>query len=435
MEESDLRITTEPVAPCQLRVTVEVPEERVRAAMRETAQRIARDYDIPGFRKGKAPYEVIILRLGEETIRQEAINELVKTTYKEALKRENISPYAAAELDALESKPLRATFLIPLDPVVELGDYRSLRLDPPIVEVTEQELADALEEIRQQQAILNPISDRGAQPGDMLLLDVRGVTKDGTLFLKDEEVEASLDPDEDNPAPGFYQELVGAQPGETRTFRLAMPNEQPSPEAEFTVTVRTIAERILPNLDDDLARAASQFDSLEGLREHLHAQILEQKRADAEMEFSDRAFQALVDQANITFPPAALEEEMEQGVRRFEQLVQGRYRMNLDDYLKAIGRTKEDLRQDMKPETEARLRRRLVLLRFIAQEGLNVSAEEVEQHIAASSQTFGARADKARDWMESKDGRVIIESELLVKKAMERIAAIARGAVEQSAEA
>lgn len=437
-DPSNLQIATEPVAPCQLRMTVEVPEERVRAAMREVARRIANDYNIPGFRKGKAPYEVIIQRFGEKTIRGEAADELIKKVYKEALERENINPYAAGELDTLELQPLRAIFLIPLEPEVDLGDYRALRLEPPAVEVTEAELQSALEEVRQQQAILKPIEGRGAQPGDVLLLDVRGVTDEGTLFLRDEEAEVTLDLDADSPAPGFYQQLVGAQPGEARTFRLAMPNGQPSPEAEFTVNVRGLFEHLLPALDDDLARATGDFDSLEALREHLRAEILAHKQSEAEQEFANLALETLTAQANIAFPPVVLEEELERMVRRFEQLVQNQYHMSLSDYLKAMGRTEKDLRENMKPEAEARARRHLVLRHLIDREGLTVSEEEIAERITAKSQVFGIRAEEMRAVMESEEGRQMVESEILVEKALQRIAAIVRGAAtstEQSAEA
>lgn len=432
-DSSDLRIAVEQLDCCQIRLTVEVPEERVQQEMRKVARRIARQVNIPGFRKGKAPYGVVVQRYGERAIRKEVTEELMGQVYQEVLEREKIVPYDSASLEAMESDPFRFTVVVPLPPVVELREYRSLRVEFPTVQM-EEEVGRVLKQLREEYAVLEPVEGRGAQPGDVLVISAEGRAEDGTIFLKNEETEVVLDLGNERPAPGFHEALVGMAPEEERTFRLKMPDAHPAAEAEFTVRLEQLSARILPDVDDDLARTVGDFDSLAELERHVEEQIGERKQKEAEEEYVRKVVEAVIEQAKIEYPPAMLERELDELMSQFKGRVQRELRIGFGDYLKATDKTEEQLRSDFQPQAKERLRQSLVLGKFAELEGLTVGDEETEQRIADLSQTLGVRAEDARKRLQSEEGRRGVVSGLLVEKAIDRLTAIARGEVIEARE-
>jgi len=427
---TELEISTEPVEPRQVRLTVGVPEERIQGEMRRLARRISQEVDIPGFRKGRAPYRIIAQRYGERRLREEVAEDLAEVVYREALQRQEIEPYGPATLEHMEIEPLRYTFTVPLSPVVDLGDYRSLRVKPRAVRVTKKEVEEALERLREENAVLEPREDRAAQPGDVLAFSVEGRTEEGEVFLKDEEAEMLLDPESERPVPGFHQALVGVKAGEERTFRLSMPEGSSFKEAEFTVQVKQVFERLLPGLDDDLARTVGPFESLEALRKHLREQIREEKRRKAEEEYVEQVIEALVDGARVEYPPQALEEEIDGLMAQFEERVHRNLRMSLEDYLKAVDKSEEALREELRPQAEERLRNGLVFAEFVTAEGIEVTEEEIEERIAAIRSALEDRGKGGRDWTPSDVERRRLKDDLLKEKIIARLTAIARGEVE-----
>lgn len=425
VEQPELKITREPAGMRVVRLTVEVPEERMQQQMHRTARAIAQRADIPGFRKGKAPYPVILQRFGEEVIRHEAAEDMTQDIYREALEREDITPYDRGNLENVQMEPLRFTFTVPLMPLVELGDYRSVRLPPPTVEVTPDEVASVLKQLQQDNAILEPAEGRPARAGDSVRITAEGRNDDGEVFLADENAEVVLDPEDDYPAPGFYQAIEGMTVGEKRTFRLKMPDGKPVEEAEFTVELHGVFNRTLPNIDDDLARTVGKFDSLEALKQNIEETIRSQKRRQADEAYNEQVINAVVEQATVEYPPDMIEEELDRIQEQFAERVRRDYRMNLDDFLKVMGKSEQEWRDTMRPRAEERVRRSLVLIRLLAEEGIEASEEEIEQRIARISAAWGDKADKVRAQL-AQDRKTVI-NDILVEKLVARLVTIARG--------
>ena len=197
-----MEITTEPLENRQLLLTIKVDEERVQQAMRMIVRRIAKQANIPGFRKGKAPDSLIIQRYGEDTIRKEAAEALTKEVYNEALEQEGIKPYAPGVLEDFLLHPITFTLTIPLRPTTDLGDYRNYRLKPPKVRIHEEQVQQALEGIREQNAILELV-DRPAAMGDGVAIDLLGRTAEGAELFKGEDTHILLDAESADPVPGF----------------------------------------------------------------------------------------------------------------------------------------------------------------------------------------------------------------------------------------
>lgn len=431
-----MKITTESLENHQIGLTIEVDEERTQQAMRRVARRIAKQTNIPGYRKGKAPYDVVVRRFGEDTIRGEAADVLTQEIYREAVEQEEIDLYAAGVLDDVTLDPITFRFTIPLRPTVSLGDYRDYRLDPPQVEVSQEDVQQTLETIREQHALLESV-DRPAALSDVVTIDLAGQTVDEVVFIKEDGVRIVLDAARTDPAPGFAEAVVGMKADEERTFTLTLSDgfhrkELRGQEAEFTVKLTEIHERILPALDDDLARTVGNFDSFEELEERVRGQLQQAARGKADEEYVAQVMEATLEQAQVEYPPAMLKESLDETVEGFKRALKQESRLSLEDYLRIQGTTMDQVREDLKPQAAARLKRALVLGEIVHLEGLEVDEQEVSAHIEKVSAAWGDRADEARASLDSDEPRRAMRSRLLGDKAVQRLVAIAKGEVEET---
>jgi trigger factor len=425
-----LKVTTEPLGNRQLLLAIEVDEKRTEQAMQQVARQIAKEANIPGFRKGKAPYTLILQRYGEDAIRKEAVEALAEVAYREALEQEGIEPYAPAALDEVALHPITFKFTVPLRPTVELGDYSNYRLKPRKVRVYKKEVQQALERIREQNMILEP-AERPATLNDRVVIDLVGQTSEGAEFIKEDSARILLDAENADPTPGFAEAIVGMKAGEERTFRLTLPDDFPreelrGQEAEFTVKMIEVYESILPELDDDLARTAGSFDSLTELEKHIKEQLRQAAQQQADEEYTEQVVGDILDQAQVEYPPVMFEKELDEVVEEFERAVRRETRLPLEDYLRFQNQTVEELREELKPSAEVRLKRALVLGEVVRLEGLEVSEEEINARIEDVSAPWGARADEVRSSLSSDEGRQTVRSRLLADKAVRRLAVIAQ---------
>jgi len=426
-----LKITTEPLENRQLVLTIEVDEEQAQQAMRRAARQITKQVSIPGFRKGKAPYGVIVQRYGEDTIRKEAADVLAQEVYREALEQEGIESYAPGVLDEVVLHPITFRLTVPLRPTVDPGDYRNYRLKPPKVKVSKKEVQQTLEAMREQNAILEPV-DRPAALNDVAVINLVGRTADGVTFLRGDDTRTLLDAKSVDPAPGFAEAIVGMEVGEERTFTLTLPDDFPreelqGQEAEFAVRLMEVYERILPALDDDLACTVGNFDSFEELREHVKGQLRQAAQEKADGEYAGQVLEAIIGQAQVEYPPVMLKKELDEVVGEVERALRRETRLSLEDYLRIQGKTMEGLREELRPQAAARLKRALTLGEVVRLEGLGADEEEIGAHIEKVSAPWGARADEVRSSLNSDEGRRQVRSRLLVDKAVQRLVASAKG--------
>ncbi len=426
-----LKITTERTGERQLALTIELDEERTRRARRQTARQISREVSIPGFRKGKAPYDAIVQRLGEEVVREELVKIVAEDAYREALAQEEIVAYAPGTLEEVAFDPLVLEFVVPLTPDVDLGEYRQYRRELPEVEVTDEEIERALQEIGERNAVLNPV-ERPAREGDVLVGHFTGRTSDRTLFLDEEEAEILLEIDGDTFIPGLIEALIGLEAEDEETFTLVLPEDfeveaLQGEEAEFRVGVDSVYERIIPDIDDDLARTVGRYDSLRELEEEVRGRLEERKEAQAESEYAEQVLQDIIEQAAVAYPPEMVEEGLDDAVQNYEVQVERREHMMLKDYLRIQGKTMDELRDELRSEVENTLKRSLVLGEIVEQEGLEISDVELDIQIAESSEQYGERADEVEAALSSSEGRRSVRNRMLANKAVQGMVAIAKG--------
>jgi trigger factor len=432
-----LKIETQPEENRTLTLTVEVEDERVQPALRAAARRISKDYRIPGFRPGKAPYEVVVRHYGETALYQAAIEDLSQKVYQDVLEQEKIEPIGPGEMDIVELKPMKLKFVVPLRPEVELGDYGSLRVEfsPPAVD--DEAVEHELEHLREHQAILEPV-ERPAQMGDVVTLDGKAFLNEGEnpsdFLLADQDVALVLEEKAEWPMPGFAARAVGISAGEERKFDLAFPDDYVneslrSQVAHFEIKAKEVKSRSLPEWNDELAKSLGDYENLDALRASVRQQLEQASRAGVERDYRQKVVDQLVDQSSVKFPPTLLESELDDYIKDYDRRLREQ-KLTLEDYLKIEKKTKEQFREEVKPQAEARLKRSLVVGKIVDREHITVEPREVDERINNLSTPWGDRAADMRKLLSSDESREMLELDLLTEKAVDRLADIARGEVQ-----
>ena len=427
-----MEITTHPLEDRQIRMIITVDEERIERVIKQVIKEIARDTMIPGFRRGKVPPYIIVQRLGKERLRREAAEKMAEEIYKEALEQEKIEPYAPATLEELTLDPISYQLIVQLPPTVEPGDYRAYRLEPRSVVVEPETVQQVLRTIQQEETISEPV-ERAAQLGDGVEISLTGRRPDGTPIIQQEHIRVLLEPDDEakeSLLTNLVDAVIGMTSGEEKTFTMILPDDFPQEElrgteAHFDVSVHEVYNRIVPEIDDDLARSVGSFDTLQALETQIEADLLQAEQEKTDQEYLNQVLEDIVAQARVEYPPIVLEEELNDLVNEVAETVRDRTRLSLDDYLRLQNKTQEDLRQDLIPQAQKRIKQRLVLQELVQREGLTVTEEEVDDYI----ETLNAQGkdSASMDKFLAEGGRVTIKNHLLLQKTFQRLKEIALG--------
>lgn len=427
-----MKVTTEQLEHCRVALTIEVEEKRVQKALRATARRISRRRPIPGFRPGRAPVGVVLRRLGKEAVYNALVDDIGEELYKEALGQLDIKTVGQAQLEDVQFEPLVLRLTVPTEPIVELGDYRALRVEPPTVSVSDEQVEEELEKLRERNARWELVS-RPSQLGDQVTVALKGTNSEGQLLVNEER--ATLRLSLDSPIPTLHEQLLGMKADEEREFDFTYPQDFPNSSLagqtlHFQARTLEVRERVVPALDNEWAKTVGDYDSLEDLRLALRTQLEEQAGQEAEREYADQVVQTLVDQAHIDYPEEMVQRTLDQIL--FEQdMILRRQGLDLDLYLRMEGKTREQLREELREEAEKRLRRSLVLNKVAELEELEVTPLEVVSYIRLMSSAYGDRADEVRRTMlASESFQESVRQDLLAEKATSRLVAIAKGEVE-----
>ena len=439
----------------QLKLTIEVDEPRVQKAMQQKARELSRDIQLPGFRPGKAPYDVVVRRIGEDTLRGEAVEDLVQPVFEEALQQADIDPYARPTLEDIQVKPLVLTFTVPLEPVVTLGDYRTHRQDVEAVQVTDEALEEALEFVRTRHQVIETV-DRPAAEGDVVTLSGQGrfttakpaaegeeappADAEGETLFEEERLEVLLDPKTLFTDTPFVASVVGMAVGDQKQFSFAFPEpyEQEADfagrEAAFDVTLLEVKKRELPALDDELAKLEGK-ETLDELRESVRADLTREAEAAAKEKVIEDMIDRLLEDAILVYPPAAVESHLDDMVEDFKTRL-SRSGWQFQDYLNLQGLTEESLRDDFRENAERQLRRQLALRQLILDEKLRIEAADVDAIIEERVSRFDNEGlkESMRNYYRSGRGFEAVSGEVLSNKVYERILAILSGTAPDPAE-
>jgi len=424
-----LKITTEHTPDCNAVITVEVDDERVQGALKSAAQRVSRIRPVPGFRPGKAPYNMVERAVGKELLLDEAIDGMAQEIYRQVIKDEKIEVYDAGKLDVVQKEPVILKYTIPTRPVVTLGDYHSIHLKPRPIEVTDAEVDEVLERFRKEQAEMTPVT-RPVQLGDLATITVKGGVE-GLEPLDRDGIQISID--KEKGVFPWLEQLVGADLNEPRPVAYTYPDDADESlrgkVATYTVTVTDLKEPHLPELNDEFAKSISAFETLEALKMRIRTDLYAEKEREEENRFVDEVLDAIVEQSQIAYPGLMLDDEIDQDVARSKQLA-SQLGLTWDKYLQLAGRDEAAYRNEARPRAEKRLKRLLTLLQVGEDEKIQVSDKEVDVEIDQRAQVAaqqGGNAAQTRRALSSKESRHDIEFSLRLRKAVDLIAALAKG--------
>ncbi len=379
-----MKVTVEQGADSEAVLNVELEWDELERASERAYKKLAQQYNVPGFRKGKAPRSMIERMLGKDTIYQEGLEELVDQSYRQAIRENGIQPIARPTVDAppIEyGQPYSFTARVPVLAPVILGDYQAIRVEQPPIEVSDQEIDDIVERIRQDQAIKTPV-ERAAQLGDFVTMDLKlTVGEKEVSNLHDNEFELVLE------RPGIFagmdDEVIGMKEGESKQFTTTIPEDYSNPEladkeAQYDVKLLGVKVRELPEVDDELAKASGDFENVEQLRDAIRQQLMVQKINDARRGLRDEVVNKAVEGATVEPHRVLVDDEIHAMEHETERML-SQSRLSLQQYLKMMQKSHEEYHQELEPEARERVKRDLVLNAIADAEGITASQDEVAQ--------------------------------------------------------
>ena len=426
-----MQITKEITPDRQAIVTVEIDDDQMQAAMKRAAQNISRVRPMPGFRPGKAPYEMVERTFGKDVLVEEAVDQLSRNLYSQVLRESDLTPIAVGNLEIVQKEPPILKYTIPVAPEVKLGEYKDVRMKPEEVEITDQEVNDVLNRFQLTQATMTPV-ERAVQNGDVITVDVTGGVE-GEEPVSETDLRVTVGDKAQAYLP-FDEQLLGMNVGETRELDHTYPEDYEDEKfrgktAHYSVKLQDIKEQQLPELTDEFAQAVSQFKTLDQFKGNIRDILRRTKERDNDAKFANDVLQAIVEQSEIAYAPQMLEHELEHDLEHFKENMQ---QMGLawDNYVRLSGKTEEQIKQELKPNAEKRLKQLLILGELIRAENISVTNEQIKQDIerrVQESVEAGANPNVVRRAYSSQDARENIGFNLRVNQVMNKIVAMAKG--------
>ena len=419
-----MQITATPAPKSSVELEIELPPERLERAVRDAVGRLGRRQRVPGFRPGKAPRGVLEAILGPGAVLDDAVDHLVQDAYREALVEQQILPLTNADVEVLEAeegKPLRFKATVQVRPQVQLGDYRNFNFRPEIEAIDDPKVDKVIEELRDQNATLTAVEDRGVRDGDYAIIGFEG-SIDGEPFEGGSAERLPMVVGQERVLPGFQEHLHGLKPDETREFDLVFPDGDEVTESlrgktgHFTVTLKELREKVLPELDDDFASTFGDFADLGALRADIRTRLERNAIDRARHEFADKIIEYAVANATLELPDVLIDQEVEVMHDEFRATL-ARQGIAEDAYLQATGQTEAELHAEFRPRAEQRTKVLLVLTEVARAEGVTVPDADVEAEVARARERY--QDPKTVRYFESERGRDFIRSTLRRTRVIE----------------
>jgi trigger factor len=431
-----VKVKSDKVENRQAYLTIEMEPAEKEDYEEKAYKSLVKRVNIPGFRKGKAPRPTLERYVGKEKLTEEALNILIPEAYKKAVAQEKIEAFAQPTLEIEKTEPVVFKAVIPLAPIVNIGDYKAVRMQPEPVNVTDENINGAIEQLRHQYATWEPV-ERPVEYGDMVVMDVFS-TIEGQTSIDRKGVQYQVTKDLPLPVPGFPAEMVGMKRDEEKEFKLKFPADYARPElankeASFKVKILEIKQEKLPDVNEDFVKMVNpDFKTVEELRGAVEGDIKRQLEERARLDFEDKVTGKVLADSSVEFPPVMTQMESDNMIRVDMQRAQI---TDFQEYQNTVGKTEKQLREQLEPEAKQHVTRSLVLDRIAREEKLSVSHEEIDaeiENMVLSAEE--SRRKNLEDYLATDRAHETIESILLMRKTVQRLASIAKGSVEGVAE-
>ena len=471
-----MNLQTERIENHRAQFTIEIENDRLEDAKRKAARKISRQVRIKGFRKGKAPYGLVVRHVGEGAVLEEALEALGDVLYKQALDESEVVPYGPGAFEDFKPEPSPTfVFSVSLQPEVDLKNYLDARIDFEEPVLTDGEIDDAIKQMRMRQVEVldeeikiagpghrvtiavdsefvdgDPPEEVSDAPSDDALTSEIGedgehdaadeeptpyVPKLGDTFVKDDSTQIILDPNEDPFVHGFVGNLIGAERGSDVEFELTIPDDDAEEtiigrRVSFIVTINDIEALSIPELDDEFARRTSrdrgdEEQDVHGLRESVRAELQRAALDNARTQYSASVLQKIVEGANIEYPDLMLSERIDELIQEFEANLKQRG-LNLDEYLRLTNSSQEDLREQYRDSAVHTLKQNLVLHELARVQEIDINDEEVDMRLETVIAGYGP-SPEIRKLFDTPQMRGNIRNELFMNHLNAHLLAIGQG--------
>jgi trigger factor len=424
-------ITQGEVEERQTALHIELDDDDLEPYVERGFKKVVQQIRIPGFRPGKAPRRIVENAVGREGLLNEVIEFFVPDVIDKAIEAQGLVSVGLPHVDKVDFDPVVVDAKVALDPILDLGDYSSIRVEEDSVEVTDEEIGTRLEDLRKQQGSWDPV-ERAVKFDDLITMNV-AATIDEAEILNETDSQYIVDPDSQLPFPGFAPELEGLKVDDPTEFTLTVPddyadNDIAGKEVEFAVTVTEVKERVLPELDDEFAKTVGdEYETLDQLRAQLSEDIENEARRQNEQEYRETVIEELVLNADLEIAPLLIEHEIEHMEEHRDELVQ-RMGISLDDYYRFTGKTAEQIHEEMHEQAVERLSRSHAISAFIEKESLKIDDDELDERLKELAREGDEEGRKLTN-KELRSERVknSVRESLLVDKAVKSLVEIAKG--------
>ena len=423
MKTDALTTTSEPLDKDRVKLRVEVPESALSPALEAVYRRWATEIKVPGFRKGKVPRQLIDARVGPETVRQEALRDALPDLYRRALEAEDLEAIAPPDIEVVEFEagtPLVFEATIDIRPEIELPDLASLSFDAPPAEVTDTDIDEQLERLRDRFAELETVG-REARRADHVLIDLKG-------YSHGEPLEGASAPDflyevgSRSGPPQLDEELEGSRPGEILKFNATMPEggDLAGQEVSFTVLVKEVKAKKLPPLDDEFAKTVGEFDSLDDLKEDLRTRLADVKRELVEDQIRGLALEALINAADFEASEKLVGNEFQHRLDHLQEDLK-QAGASIEDYVRATQSTELEMRAEIRTQAERSVKAELLLEDISRRQEIDVSSEELGREIAlAAARAQREPREVAQELADA--GRLgVVAADIMRRKALDYV--------------
>ncbi|MEP7054312.1 MAG: trigger factor [Actinomycetota bacterium] len=390
-----MKSSVETLGPTQVKLTVEVPFEELTPAIDAAYKKIGRSVKVQGFRPGKVPARILDQRVGRDAILEEAINDSLPQLYSDAVEQAEIKAVGRPNVDLEpyeDGAPLHFSATIDVRPEIELPAYDALPVMVEDADVTDEQLAEQLTSLQDRFATLIAV-ERNVETGDFVTLDV-SATLDGELVEGTQATGLSYEVGSDSLLPGIDEVLVGAAVGEAKTFDTELQyGEHSGKTAQVAVTVQGVKVKQVPDLDDDFARTASEFDTLDELRDDLRTRLARVQKMQQGLAARDATLDALLALVDVPLPESLVNAEADWRHNRLEQDVTGAG-MEIDDYLATQGQTHDEWHAELRVSAEHAVKAQLILDAIADKEEIGVSDGDLSEQVVRQAQRSGISPDQ-----------------------------------------
>ncbi len=408
----------------EVKLSFVVEAEKFEEAMKKVYTKTAKYFNIPGFRKGKAPMQLVERQYGSEIFYEDAFNELVPEVYDAAIKENNVEAVSKPNIDITQmekGKDLIFTATVQTKPEVKLGKYKGIEIKKIEYNVSEEDINHEIGHMQEKNSRLVSVDDRPVENGDITVIDFEG-SVDGVPFEGGKAEEHELEIGSNTFIPGFEDQIIGMKVDEEKDIKVKFPDEYFSKDlagkdATFKVKLHEIKKKELPKLDDEFAKDVSEFDTLEELKNSIKEKIDVENKNKEKYETEEEAIKTVCENTEIDIPGGMIEVEIDNMVKDIEGRLsyQG---LKLEQYLQMVGKTEEDMRKEFEDQAKKSVKSRLVLEAVVKAEKLEASEEEVGEKIKEMAKQYNRPEDEL---LANEQLRSYIAESMKTEKAIEFI--------------